>query len=473
MIVDQNNNDYILEFISKTSVLFKQGVHSIYENVLNNNASNNTYILKNFQMELTKIPTWNSVMIEKEFDRFVSASRCEWLDDLILAIFKSSAENIIGQYSTKSGDNKEIDIEVPKSNVFIHMCYIEIARKIWKKPQLFFTKLSKVELQTNDDEIETIIHNCIIQCVRSSMPLQHLIKSYVLGNKDNNKLINTDAPSSHTEIVAIEPSSHTEVVAVDYNEVIQYKEQGSSGTALIKEDDAVIEDEESVIEEDEEVIEEDVYIADEYVFNRTENSQRITDCIDAPVNITNTEMVDIYREDDKDCSNSDSDSESDSESESESEVAAYKHNNKHYETKEHIDSKNDALCSFVNDIERRTDDLKLNNSEPKQYIDDVNVSDYTNDVCDTTRTIISTDENPDTSNRRDIKVDNDEYTRSKSIRNEIRNTIKKVYIDEKKKRNKDKIQKILGINITDYSKLKKRPKSIRNQLLQDSSKYFN
>ena len=68
----------------------------------------------------------------------IQISSCDWLDDLITAVFISHTK-ILTSIGTNS-NNSNIDLVIPKITTFIHKCYINIAREIWKNPY-FFTKI--------------------------------------------------------------------------------------------------------------------------------------------------------------------------------------------------------------------------------------------------------------------------------------------------------------------------------------------
>ena len=90
-------------------------------------------ILKEFQDQLKLIPQWSQHIIDEEYKRIKTVSKCEYLDDLIQAMFASYSQILLAD--SKSYDN--LNISIPTPSHVIHSCYISIARKIWKKPDLF------------------------------------------------------------------------------------------------------------------------------------------------------------------------------------------------------------------------------------------------------------------------------------------------------------------------------------------------
>ena len=197
--MDQNNNihyisspvnDCFNELYSLTRPLFKQGCQSIYETVCEKSSDHNNMLFREFQEELQKVPSWNSVMIEKEYERFVLSSGCEWLGKLIVANFKAAAKNVLSSIQSSETQDNSIDLEVPTPQNFVHYCYIEIARQVWKKPQLFYHKFSAFEKQQNDESIDKIIENSIKTTINKQLPFDTLLKQ----SEESNKTVITPPP---------------------------------------------------------------------------------------------------------------------------------------------------------------------------------------------------------------------------------------------------------------------------------------
>ena len=67
---------------------------------------------------LSKIPNWNQEIITAETERIVSCSKCDFLDDLITAVFISHTKIL-----TSIGPNKnecKVNLKIPKTDNFIH-----------------------------------------------------------------------------------------------------------------------------------------------------------------------------------------------------------------------------------------------------------------------------------------------------------------------------------------------------------------
>ena len=133
-----------------------------------------------FRKKIEMVPKWNIDMIDEEVDRIMRVSKCDWLEDLITAVFISHTKILasIGNQRTK-----KINLTIPKMTNFIHKCYINTAREIWKNPYLFDENVSSSEYQRNIKSIESLIKENIDQTIRKLLPVKDILRDH-LENTD-------------------------------------------------------------------------------------------------------------------------------------------------------------------------------------------------------------------------------------------------------------------------------------------------
>lgn len=174
--------EYTNQLITILKPTIYQGIKSIYDDSKShcqeNDNINNTLV--HFQLLLSQIPKWNQEIINEETERIMSESNCDWLDDLITAVFVSHTRILTTINNSKQ--KKRIDLKIPKVSHFIHKCYIDVARLFWKNAYLFNENISKSEFQRNRRESENIIEASINETVRRQLPVKHILKEY-LGNQ--------------------------------------------------------------------------------------------------------------------------------------------------------------------------------------------------------------------------------------------------------------------------------------------------
>lgn len=135
-------------------------------------------ILKTFQNLLTQIPKWSPETLKKEVDRIVIASKCEYLEDLLLGVFVS----YIRAFATLQQAEKahvDIDFTRPSVGTFVHKLYNQSARLAWSSAYLFKTVGVMSEQQArNRREIETMIGAAMNEVIDSFIPWKDISRAY-------------------------------------------------------------------------------------------------------------------------------------------------------------------------------------------------------------------------------------------------------------------------------------------------------
>jgi len=133
--------------------------------------------LMTFQNLLSRVPTWNSVIVEQERKRIIERSGCNYLEDLITCVHIIQLKVLT---CIRVGNKqKKIDISIPKLDHFIHKVYIHVARKIYTNVYLFEKSVTPLQIQKNNRELEMIIQECILTSVRESIPTEEIIRAYM------------------------------------------------------------------------------------------------------------------------------------------------------------------------------------------------------------------------------------------------------------------------------------------------------
>jgi hypothetical protein len=195
----ENNNsifvqakiEYTKQLVNTLKPPIYDGIKSIYEDAKQIYKSNSsTSLLYIFRTLLEKIPEWNNELILNETDRIIECSKCDWLDELVTAVYISHTKILM---SIGNSNSNKINLTIPKLINFIHKCYINIAREIWKNPLLFSEDISGYEYQKNMNIIENIISECIENTIRISLPVKDILKEHLDINE--NKTTNSSNES--------------------------------------------------------------------------------------------------------------------------------------------------------------------------------------------------------------------------------------------------------------------------------------
>lgn len=156
------------------------GLWSIYDNALKACERNGQpeKTLQTFQNLLTRIPQWTDEILEKEVERIAIASKCDYIDDLLLGVFVSYIRAFASLQHTDA-THVNIDFDRPSVSKFIHSFYRSAARKSWSAAYLFKTIGVSYEQQArNRRDIETMLDGVMSEVIDSFIPWREISKAY-------------------------------------------------------------------------------------------------------------------------------------------------------------------------------------------------------------------------------------------------------------------------------------------------------
>lgn len=175
----ESKNEWCSRLVTILTPLIIDGCKSIFNESIklcNENDENEKYLMT-FQNLISRIPKWNSQIIETEKKRICDKSGCNYLEDLVTCVhiiqLKILTAMRVGQ------KQKKININIPKLDDFIHKTYINVARKIYKNVYLFEINISPLQVQKNYRELEIIVQECILNTLRESIPVETILKAYM------------------------------------------------------------------------------------------------------------------------------------------------------------------------------------------------------------------------------------------------------------------------------------------------------
>ena len=134
--------------------------------------------LQTFQNLLTRIPQWTDDVLQKEVERIANASKCDYIEDLLLGVFVSyiRAFATLQQVDTT---HVNIDFNRPSVEKFTHEFYKSAARKSWSNAYLFKTiGVSSEQQARNRRDIESMIEASLGEVVDAFIPWREISKAY-------------------------------------------------------------------------------------------------------------------------------------------------------------------------------------------------------------------------------------------------------------------------------------------------------
>lgn len=191
-ILVEAKTEYTKTLIHILSSCLLEGIQSIYSDSKSfcEKNRNNKYLIT-FQHNLSEIPKWNQSLISDEYSRIMDKSNCEWLDDLITAVFISHAKILTSIKVNES--SKTLNLKIPKGEHFIHKCYIECSKEIYKNPYIFDVSknLTPKEKHTNLRETISLINHAVTNAIRDLLPIRDILRQGLINKsyEENNNII--------------------------------------------------------------------------------------------------------------------------------------------------------------------------------------------------------------------------------------------------------------------------------------------
>jgi hypothetical protein len=171
------NNQYMNHYLKKNlGEYIMSGIVSIYNDAVETQNKLESYeYKKQFQLFLKAIPNWNQTILVNETKRIITGM--PYFQKLVSAIFLSEVKILAS--IRLGGEDKNIEIKVPPSDILIHKIYINVAKVIYSSRDLLdlFSDINtnKLSYSTIKKVIEDIIEETILELV----PVQYLLEEYL------------------------------------------------------------------------------------------------------------------------------------------------------------------------------------------------------------------------------------------------------------------------------------------------------
>jgi hypothetical protein len=175
----ESKNEWSARLIHIFTPLIIEGYKSIFNEAVQLCKQNNEMdkYLMTFQNFISRVPKWNSAIIEQERKRIHDKSCCGYLEDLITCVHIIQLKILT---SMRAGNKqKKINITIPKLDEFVHKIYINVARKVYKNVYLFELNVPPLQTQKYHRELEILVQECILITIRESIPVENILRAYM------------------------------------------------------------------------------------------------------------------------------------------------------------------------------------------------------------------------------------------------------------------------------------------------------
>ncbi len=196
-ILTDAKNEYTIQLVNILKSSICNGIRYLYDEAKKKCVTENRFneVLSEFQDYLSQIRLWSQDMIENEYKRIENESGCDFIKELLVAVFMSQTQ--ILQIISKDSSKKQTQLDIPKPEHFIHKCYINIGREFYKNPMFFYDgpEVSPIERHKNIPQSESVIATTINETIRQLLPVRRILKTYLQDSynveQDDEEEINT------------------------------------------------------------------------------------------------------------------------------------------------------------------------------------------------------------------------------------------------------------------------------------------
>ena len=206
-ILVEAKKEYTSQLLQILKPRIYEGFKSIYDDTVSilgkeyiEYNTQSSSVIKSFQKALRDIPLWNQEMINREYDRILNSSKCDYFEDLIETVFITNIK-ILSSVQMNTNDSIGLNVNIPSPVHFIHKCYIESAKEIYKNPYVFENSknMTPKEKHTNIRDSLTYIDNSINSAIRELLPIRDILKQGITKQSSSVPSNIVGGGSSHSE----------------------------------------------------------------------------------------------------------------------------------------------------------------------------------------------------------------------------------------------------------------------------------
>ena len=119
---------------------------------------------------------WNQITITEKYEKILEYSKCDWLDDLLTAVFVSHTK-ILTSINTNKNKNK-INLQILKLIFSFTNATLKLPEGNWKI-HVVDDSVNNFEYQRNRRDAVHIIESVIAETIRKQLPVKNILKEYL------------------------------------------------------------------------------------------------------------------------------------------------------------------------------------------------------------------------------------------------------------------------------------------------------
>lgn len=147
-------------------------------------------VLWQFQDALKQFPDWNVDKVQRETEKIVTSTKCDYLEEILTAVFIAHTKVLSAIRLTSR--QKKLQITIPKLEHFLHRTMSECARLLWSNAYLFAENGTSIDRQKNLRQVEQLLHEGVLQSIRGMLPVKSILKEYLADDGEEETTAVTD-----------------------------------------------------------------------------------------------------------------------------------------------------------------------------------------------------------------------------------------------------------------------------------------
>jgi hypothetical protein len=136
--------------------------------------------LLSFQQLLQFVPKWSISQVEEVRKHIVQKSGCNHLEELITCAHIILTKALV--CARPGNRQKQLNVSIPKIDVFIHKVFIKSAGHAYRNAYLFEKEVAKLQYQRNMHDLEKLVHRAILDVIRENIPEEEIIRAFLDEN---------------------------------------------------------------------------------------------------------------------------------------------------------------------------------------------------------------------------------------------------------------------------------------------------
>lgn len=165
------------------------------------NEKNPQRVLWVFQDSLKQFPEWNVDKVNRETEKVISSTKCDYLEEILTAVFIAHTKVLSAIRLTSK--QKKLQITIPKLDHFLHRTMSECARLLWSNAYLFAENGTSIDKQKNLRQVEQLLHEGILQSIRGMLPVKSILKEYLAD--DGDEALNANEDDQQNSVAPVVP----------------------------------------------------------------------------------------------------------------------------------------------------------------------------------------------------------------------------------------------------------------------------